>query len=530
MREIFRFIVSEIRGTWRYRWYTVFAAWAVCVVGWLLVLRMPDIYEARTQVFVDADSRLADVMNQVGATPGVGSQVFVVRQALLARPQLEYTAHATGLDKRATTVEEQEELIDDLLENIVVATGRSGEGRRLFTISFRDRDRAMAVSVVDTLLQTFVQDVLKLKDQGTEQATGYLQDQLEYYGELLSEAEQKLAQFKRQNVGLLPGESGGIFERLQIETIVLKDIRSNLQVELDGQIELRRQLAAEEPYIPGATEVAGEMSLGGTSSDQSIRDLEAQRSQLLLAYTERHPDVVAITEQLAQLYKKREEERTALAHSGSGIEGAANANNPVYQSVQIALNECGVRIAALRSQLSQQQRVVAELNNHINTIPEVEARYAELTRDYSQYQSLYDELLEQRERERLATAGKDRDLITFNITDPPAAGLEPIAPMRALFLAGILVVGLGIGTALAWIIHQFNPIFHDARSLSGFAHRPVLGVISMTWLERNRTARRLDVMCFAVAGMALMFVCGLLIVFQDQLVVFMDTLAQGTTT
>jgi len=234
MREIFRFIVSEIRGTWRYRWYTVFAAWAVCVVGWLLVLRMPDIYEARTQVFVDADSRLADVMNQVGATPGVGSQVFVVRQALLARPQLEYTAHATGLDKRATTVEEQEELIDDLLENIVVATGRSGEGRRLFTISFRDRDRAMAVSVVDTLLQTFVQDVLKLKDQGTEQATGYLQDQLEYYGELLSEAEQKLAQFKRQNVGLLPGESGGIFERLQIETIVLKDIRSNLTADRDN--------------------------------------------------------------------------------------------------------------------------------------------------------------------------------------------------------------------------------------------------------------------------------------------------------
>ena len=92
---------------------------------------------------------------------GVGSQVFVVRQALLGRPQLEYTARETGLDKRATTVEEQEDLIDGLLKNIVVATGRSGEGRRLFTISFRDRDRAMAVSVVDTLLQTFVQDVLK---------------------------------------------------------------------------------------------------------------------------------------------------------------------------------------------------------------------------------------------------------------------------------------------------------------------------------------------------------------------------------
>lgn len=524
MQEMFRYIVAEIRGTWRYRWFAILAAWAVCTVGWLLVLRMPDVYEARAQVFVDADSRLSEVMGQVGVAPGVGSQVFVVRQALLGRPQLEYTARETGLDKRASTIEEQEKLIDDLLENIVVATGRSGEGRRLFTISFRDRDRAMAVSVVETLLRTFVEDVLKLKDQGTEQATGYIQDQLTYYGELLSEAEQKLAQFKRQNVGLLPGESGDIFERLQVEMNVLKSVQSNLQVELDGQIELRRQLAAEDPYIPEATEGTGGMSLTGTSSDQTVRDLEAQRSQLLLAYTERHPDVVAISEQLTQLYKKQEEERAALARGGSGIEGAANANNPVYQSVQIALNECGVRIAALRSQLSQQQRIVAELNNQINTIPEVEARYAELTRDYSQYQSLYDELLEQRERERLATAGEDRDIVTFNITEPPAAGLEPVAPLRGLFLGGVLVVGLGFGTVLAWLINQLNPVFHDARSLRAFAHRPVLGVVGVTWLERNRMQRRLNMMSFATASVALVFVCGLLIVFQDPLVVFMEAL------
>lgn len=530
MQELFRYVVAEIRGTWRYRWYAILAAWIVCTLGWLVVLRMPDIYEARAQVFVDADSRLSEVMGQVGVTPGVGSQVFVVRQALLGRPQLEYTARETGLDRRATTIEEQEELIDDLRENIVVETGRSGEGKRLFTIGFRDRDRAMAVSVVETLLQTFVQDVLKLKDQGTEQATGYLQDQLSYYGGLLSEAETRLAQFKRENVGLLPGESGGIFERLQVEMNMLKEIQANLQIEVDGQTELRRQLTAEEPYLPEAAETAAGVPLTGTLSDQTIRDLEAQRSQLLLVFTERHPDVLAINEQLAQLYRKRDEEREALARNGSGIEGAANATNPVYQSVQIALNQSGVRIAALRSQLSQQQRVVAELNNQINTIPEVEARYAELTRDYSQYRSLYDELLEQRERERLATAGEDRDIVTFNITEPPAAGLEPVAPMRALFLAAVLVVGLGFGAVLAWLINQLNPVFHDARSLRDFAHRPVLGVVSMTWLERDQVKRRLNKMSFATASVALMFVCGLLIVFQDPLVQMMDALVIQLTT
>jgi len=164
------------------------------------------------------------------------------------------------------------------------------------------------------------------------------------------------------------------------------------------------------------------------------------------------------------------------------------------------------------------------LNNQINIIPEVEARYAELTRDYSQYRSLYDELLEQRERERLATAGEDRDVVTFNITEPPAAGLDPVAPMRALFFSGVLVVGLGFGAVLAWLINQLNPVFHDAQSLRDFAHRPVLGVVSVTWLERNRVKRRLNMMSFATASVTLMFVCGLLIVFQDQLVVFVDTL------
>lgn len=530
MQDLFRYIVAEIRGSWRYRWYAVLAAWSVCVVGWLLVLRMPDIYEARTQVFVDADSRLADVMDQVGATPGVGSQVFVVRQALLARPQLEYTARETGLDKRATTAEEQEALIANLRENIVVSTGRSGESRRLFTISYRDRDRAMALRVVETLLDTFVNDVLKLKDKGTEQATGYLQDQLEYYGGLLSEAEKKLAEFKRQNVGLLPGESGGIFERLQVEMKLLKDVQSELEIELDRQAELRRQLSSEEPYIPESSEGSGGTLLPGSSSEETIRELEAQRTQLLLVYTERHPDVVAITEQLAQLYKKQEAERAALAKSGKGIEGAANATNPVYQGVQIALNESGVRIATLRSQLSQRQRIVNDLNNQINTIPEVEARFAELTRDYSQYRSLYDELLGQRERERLATAGEDRDVVTFNVTEPPAADLEPVAPMRALFLSAVLVIGLGIGAFLAWVIHQLNPIFHDARSLRDFAHRPVLGVVSMTWLERNRVRRRLNLLSFATASAALMFVCALIIVFQDPLVLFVETLVANTST
>ena len=111
MRQIFQLIHTELRGAWRYRWTAMLTAWGVCVVGWLFVFTLPDIYEAEAQVYVDADSRLADVMSDVGVTPEVSSRVFVVRQAMLGRPQLERVARETDLDLRAPTLEDKERLI-----------------------------------------------------------------------------------------------------------------------------------------------------------------------------------------------------------------------------------------------------------------------------------------------------------------------------------------------------------------------------------------------------------------------------------
>lgn len=116
MQDVVQMIRTELRGSWRYRWPAMGVAWLVCLVGWAGVLTMPDIYEARAQVFVDADSRLANVMGQVGVEPGVGTRVFVVRQAMLGRPQLERVARETDLDLRARDREEKEKLITSLRE------------------------------------------------------------------------------------------------------------------------------------------------------------------------------------------------------------------------------------------------------------------------------------------------------------------------------------------------------------------------------------------------------------------------------
>ena len=521
MQEIIQIIRSEIVGTWRYRWAAMIAAWIVCAAGWFYVFTIPDIYQANARVYVDADSRLATVVGQVGATSGVRSRVFFVRQAMLGRPQLERVARDTDLDLRARTDEEREALLTKLSENIEIRTGRTAESRNLYSISFSDRDRTMAIAVVQALLDTFVEDVLELKEQGVEDVEGYLEEQLAHYSGLLSDAEAELADFKKRHVGLLPGESGGVFERLQMEMDELTALRRDLQTEIDRRDELRRQLASENPNLPPGTELATGIVIPSTPTETAIAELETRRAGLLLTFTERHPDVVAIDEQLVQLYAKRSQEQAALRASG-GMEGAANATNPVYQSAQIALNESNVQIAALRSQVAQRDAAVRRLNRDIETIPEIEAEYTKLTRDYSQYQALYAELLEQKERERMSAVGEDRDVVSFNIVEPASAGIDPVAPARGILILAILVIGVGAGVGVAYLLHLLNPVFLDVATLRRLSMRPVLGVVSKTWLERGKVVRRVDLSSFFAAGAGLIVMFFVSVLFQDYAVTFIQ--------
>ena len=388
MQELLHIIRSEIIGAWRYRWVAMIVAWLACLGGWLFVISMPDIYEAKARVFVDADSRLAAVVGEVGASPSVRSRVFVVRQAMLGLPQLERVARETDLDLRARTDKEREALLTSLRDRIGITSGRTAESKNLYSITFEDRDRDMAITVVQTLLDTFVEDVLELKEAGVEEVEGYLEEQLAHYTNLLTESEAALAEFKKRNVGLLPGESGGIFERLQAEMDALEALRVDLRIEEDRRSELRRQLSSENPSLPAGSEGADGVVVASTPTETAILQLEGRRSNLLLSYTERHPDVIAIDEQLAQLYEARRREQQALRDAGSGMEGVVNANNPVYQNAQIALNEANVKIAGLRSEVAQHQATVRRLSSQIETIPEIEAEFTKLTRDYAQYLSL----------------------------------------------------------------------------------------------------------------------------------------------
>lgn len=511
MQALIELIVNELRGAWRFRRYALAVAWVVCLLGWLIVYAIPDTYESRARVNVDTRTALRSVVDGLVVNIDVESQLNLVRQSLLGRANLEKVAQQVGMDLTARTGPEREALLDSLISRIEIAleppmTRDPRIPNTLFRITFTDEDRQRALQVVDLLLNSFVEDTIGSDRTGTASAQRFLREQLTEYGRRLADVESQLAEFKKRNVGLVPGDEGGYFVRLTAEMQEVKRLQGELAVAISRRDEMQRQLRGEAPFVPPAESGAGgTRNSGGPNAPQDtagrIQETQARLDDLLLRYTEKHPEVIATRETLDALRARQKEELAALRRGDAGAAALANASsNPVYQSIQTQLNQADVEIAALRSQLQDRQRNEAELRRLVDTAPEVEAEYARLMRDYDVTRTQYNALLERLERARLSGDAEQTGVVKFNIVDPPTAGFSPVFPNRPLFLMAVLIAGIGAGCCVAYLMHMMRPVFVTSRSLGEITGLPVLGSVTRSWVEKYRVQLRGGLLRYSLAS------------------------------
>ncbi len=86
MHEILRQVIAELKGSWRFRWIAVAAAWLICLLGWLVVYTLPDSYESEATVYVDTISALRPILDKMTIGSDVLSRVEIVTTAMLGRP------------------------------------------------------------------------------------------------------------------------------------------------------------------------------------------------------------------------------------------------------------------------------------------------------------------------------------------------------------------------------------------------------------------------------------------------------------
>lgn len=487
MQDIVEQVASYLRGMWRQRWYALLVAWTFCIVGWAVVLQLPDQYEATTRVHINTETLLQRLVRDMSPDEDTSDRVRLITQTLLARPNLDKILRMTDLDLQIKDETGHEAAMRSLEANVKLARAGTHD---LYSISYTNTDPMQAKKIVQAILTLFVENTLGETREETDAAQKFIENQIAEYETRLKTAEDRLKEFKRKNVGQMPEQGKDYYSRLQEANAALRDVELELKQAENQSAELRRQITGEEPTFGMAAAPPVKAVISVPAIDSRIQAMQERLDELLLHYTDKHPDVINTRAMLADLQKQREAAIKTMGTPGSAATPGLE-ENPVYQQLRIALGEADGRVASLKVKAEEYRTRAKQMQDMVYILPQVEAELNALNRDYQVNKEKYDQLIEKREATRISQQ-RDESVndVQFRVIDPPRVPPEPSGPNRILFMSLVLAGGIAAGLFVALVLSQVLSTFDNPKDLMSTLQIPVLGtvsyILSPTALKRRR--------------------------------------------
>lgn len=491
MDEMYRQMLITLRGMWRYRWLGLSTAWVLAPIAILIIIFIPDKYEASTRIYVNTASILKPLMTGLTVQPNDEQRIAMLSRIVISRPNVEKLVQMVGLDAGTKSREESERRIDDFTKMLAItSTGRETR-ENLYTLTFRDPDPERAKRVVQLFASMFIESGSGSKSSDTDSAKKFIDEQIAVYEKKLLEAESRLKEFKLRNLGMAPGEGAGFFARMADASAQLSKAKLDLREAENSRLALKRGLAGEDPFSASGS---GSLANSGTAILDIDARLEVQRRSLdamLLKYTDVHPDVIGTKRAIKEL----EEQRRLLIASGrkDGIQFGQYSGTGLRASEQlkVSLAQAEATVASLQARVAEYAIRENQLKASATQMPKLEADYVQLNRDYEINKKNYESLVSRRES---ATISGEMQAVSgvadFRQIDPPRVSPAPVSPNRRLLFPAALLAALCAGFAVAFIAKEMRPAFYDGKALAEAIGLPVLGTVSMIMSEKKRNHER----------------------------------------
>ena len=513
MQQTLEQMLTYGRGIWRYRWYAMAVAWIIVLAGWVVVSRTPDKYTAETLIHVDTTTILKPLLKGLVMEENSASQQLnLMTQLLTSRPNLEQVAHMVGFDRQTQTPQQLEIMLYRLKQNISVGGSKTSpnvSNLDLYNISYVDSDPELAKQVVQALITTFMEQTVGKTRRDNEMAKQFLEQQIKEYEEKLTVAENRLREFKRQHIDELPEQYKDYFARLQDAQGSIDDIGLKIREAESQRNELRQQLAG---MPAGQRAISSQGTPVLTPAESRLLKLRERLDDMLLNYTETHPDVIATKRIIAELEKQREVELKELV---SGTTNSAAVANPAYQQLKQKLGEVESTLAVLRTRQEEYRRRVQSLQQQRETLPVVEAELQRLNRDYEIDKERYNNLVGRRESIKLSGDIQQTDEeIKFEVVEMPRVLMWKTWRKRIMLITEVLVAGLGGGLMLAFILSKIRPAIYSRHGLSELTGLPVFGTIPQALTSSIYRRKRLELAGFVLVSLIMIIAYGSVLFLQ----------------
>jgi polysaccharide biosynthesis transport protein len=441
----------------------LFLGWlAVWGASWIL----PPRYKSGTLILVEQPTMPKDYV-----TPNVNDdlqeRLQSITQQILSRTRLLHIIDQLNLYANHGQLNPDEK-VERMRKDIEIELVRDTHNNQItaFNVYYSARDPYVAQQTTSELTNLFINENLEVRQQQSENTTKFLENQLESARKNLADQEERIREFKAQHVGELPTQTGS---NLQI----LSGLQSQLQNEQDALNAAKQQrvylqtLIDQYRALQGTPKTADGAPLGLPAIDQELDKLKSQLADLSSRYTDRHPDVRKLKDQIAKTEKIRDQLIADLNNkaNGSQPDSSAASLGVVDPSQSAPIVQLQGQLQANQIETTNREQAIAALKAKVNDYqarlnqePIREQQLADLTRGYDQSKTSYDELLKKKNASAMATS---MELLQegerFRILDPPSLPLKPDFPNRLKFCG----IGLGVGLALGVVVAGSFEVMDD---------------------------------------------------------------------
>jgi polysaccharide chain length determinant protein (PEP-CTERM system associated) len=487
--------VEDYKSILRRRiWVLVLPVVLLSAGAYVVSLFLPARFKSETIILVEGPAVDPAIVKPIaGGDPN--QRLATMREEILSRTRLQQIVEKFDLYRDEVNRRPMEELVARLRSTIDVSAVRpmdrtNANGLPGFTIGVTAGQSQLAQHICTEITSMFLQQSVIYTEQKATDQTDFLTRELEEAKGKLDDQDQKLAEFQKRNAGTLPEEAQTNFSLL-----------SGLASQLDSETQALNRDQQNKLLLESAlSQQIASAKLSQTASNpdtlsRQIAALQEQLATLRLRYTDDHPDVAKLRNEISRLQQKVHDESAPASQTASSADATGpTVDTPAIQQLRAQLRQIDFTIKDRVDRQAKLQQQISRVQGKLEMAPAVQQQYKALTRDYQTALNIYNELLKKQSDSEMS-----RQLIRrqqgeqFRVLDPPSLPQEPTFPNRKLFALGGLAGGLGIGLTIAFLLESQDTTLRTDRDIELLLKLPVLALIPATEIIKgSRTKDRGD--------------------------------------
>jgi polysaccharide chain length determinant protein (PEP-CTERM system associated) len=449
-------------------------------VGYVLCFALPKEYTSQMVILVEQPAVPASYVTDI-STGDLKQRLTTLQEQILSRSRLEAIINKFDLYPAERKQQaSMEGLVDRLRKKIAVVPVKpmaESNSTQLpgFIIKVSDRDPARAQKICNEVASVFMQENQRVKHMQASGTTVFLTKQLEDAKVKLDDQDAKLAAFKGRYSGTLPDEQ-------QANLNVL----SGLNTQLDAATQALSRAQQDKSFAESMlAQQLSSQSADNPSAQKQLADMQSQLSAMLAKYTEDHPDVVRLRQNIADLKKEMASSQGTSASETT----TAGAESPEIHQLRAQIHQYDSILKEKTAQQRDIQRQIGVYQGRLQLSPNVEEQYKQLTRDYQSALDFYNDLLKKRsESAMVSDMNHQTESAEFRILDSANLPVAPSFPNPLYFSLGGLAAGLALALAIVLLREVRDKTLRTEEDVEFFLQLPTLANIPSVESARRHAA------------------------------------------